>query len=206
MLALEVWNEPNLPRFFAPQPSLALYSRLLRAASRAVDEGGVPVTVLAGGLSSSGSAADGGIADARFLAGVYRLAGEASFDGIAAHPYPQGRRWVEEMSAQLDRLRRVRDRFDDRPTSLWITEVGIGGAPGPPRVASVGLDRQGPVLVRMYRAAQRSDVEAFVIYALRDSPAEGPKFEPFGVVGGDLRPKPAYCHLASRLGGVRACG
>jgi hypothetical protein len=110
------------------------------------------------------------------------------------------------MSAQLDRLRRVRDRFDDRRASLWITEVGVGGAPGPRRVASVGLGRQGPVLVRMYRASQRSDVEAFVIYALRDSPAEGPKFEPFGVVGGDLRPKPAYCHLASRLGGVRACG
>jgi hypothetical protein len=206
MLALEVWNEPNLPRFFAPRPSPALYARLLVVANRAVGQAGVPVTVLTGGISSSGSRADGGIPAAAFLARIYRLAGKAWFDGIGTHPYPQGRRWVEGMSTHLDRLRRVRNRFHDRPTPLWITEVGVGGAPGRRRVGSVGLDRQGPVLARIYRATQRSDVEAFIIYALRDSTAEGPKFEPFGVVGGDLRPKPAYCHLASHLGGVRACG
>jgi hypothetical protein len=58
----------------------------------------------------------------------------------------------------------------------------------------------------MYRSAQRRDVKALVFYALRDSPTEGPKFEPFGVVRANLRPKPAYCYLASHLGGVNACG
>jgi polysaccharide biosynthesis protein PslG len=206
MLALEVWNEPNLPRFFAPRPSPARYSRLLGAADQAARLSGNPVTIVTGGLTASASQVRRGIAAPRFLARIYQLTGKAPFDGIGAHPYPEGRPWVESMAANLDQLRRVRDRFGDRATPLWITEVGVGGTSAGPGEASVGLARQGPVLARMYRSAQRSDVRALIFYALRDSPVEGPKFEPFGVVRADLRPKPAYCYLASHLGGVRACG
>lgn len=206
MLALEVWNEPNLPRFFAPQPSPAFYSRLLSAVDAAVRLGGDPVTVLTGGLTASASRAHGGIPAARFLTRIYQLGDEAWFDGIGAHPYPQRRPWVGSMTASLDQLRRVRDRFDDRTTPLWITEVGIGGTSARGREGSVGLDRQGPILARMYRSTQGSDVGGFMFYTLRDSPTEGPKFEPFGVVRANLQPKPAYCYLASVLGGETACG
>jgi len=206
MLALEVWNEPNLPRFFAPHPSPALYSRLLRAADRAAHVSGVPAIILTGGLTSSASRARGGIPAARFLSSIYELAGRAFFDGIGAHPYPQGPPWVPSMSADLDRLRRVRDRFHDRATPLWITEVGVGGTSARQREGSVGLAGQGPILARMYRATQNGDVRAFMIYTLRDSPTEGPKFEPFGVVRANLRAKPAYCYLARHLGGMSACG
>jgi polysaccharide biosynthesis protein PslG len=206
MLALEVWNEPNLPRFFAPRPSPALYSRLLRAADRAVHLSGVPAEILTGGLTSSASHTRGLIPAARFLRSIYELTGKASFDGIGTHPYPQGPPWVGSMSANLDRLRRVRDRFHDRATPLWITEVGVGGTSTRPGRGSVGLAGQGPILARMYRSTQNIDVRAFIIYSLHDSPTEGPKFEPFGVVRANLRAKPAYCYLARHLGGMSACG
>lgn len=206
VLALEVWNEPNLPRFFAPHPSPALYSRLLRAADRAAHLSGVPATILTGGLTSSASHARGLIPAARFLKSIYELAGKASFDGIGTHPYPQGPPWVPSMSANLNRLRRVRDLFHDRATPLWITEVGVGGTSARPGEGSVGLAGQGPILARMYRSTQNGDVRAFMIYTLRDSPTEGPKFEPFGVVRANLRAKPAYCYLARHLGGKSACG
>ena len=204
MVALEVWNEPNLPRFFAPAPSAALYSRLLRTGYRAARAAGATVPVLSGGLAA-GTAEGGGIPAPRFLAGVYRATGKASFDGIGTHPYPQGPPWVERMSANLDLLRRVRDRFHDRATPLWVTEVGVGGTAGRQPRGSVGLARQGPILVRMYRLVQGSDVRAFLVYALRETKTEGPKFEPYGVVQASLKPKPAYCYLALRLGGVRIC-
>ena len=206
MLALEVWNEPNLPRYFAPRPSPATYSRLLRAANRGARLSGNPVTLLTGGLTASASRAQGGIPAPRFLARIYQLNDKASFDGIGAHPYPQRRPWVKSMAAGLDRLRRVRDRFGDRATPLWVTEVGIGGVSGRRSKASVSLARQGPVLARMHRSARRRDVRALIFYALRESPTQGPKFEPYGVMRPNLRPKPAYCHLASHLGGVDACG
>jgi hypothetical protein len=110
------------------------------------------------------------------------------------------------MTANLDALRRVRDRFADRATPLWLTEIGVGGTTGRPHEGSAGLARQGPVLVRMYRSIQDGDVRAFLIYSLRETKTEGPKFEPYGVVRASLRPKPAYCYLALRLGGARACG
>jgi hypothetical protein len=162
------------------------------------------VPILSGGLAT-GTAEGGGIPAPRFLAGVYRAAGKASFDGIGTHPYPQGPPWVARLSANLDRLRRVRDRFHDRSTPLWITEVGVGGTSGRRPRGSVGLARQGPILVRMYRSTQGSDVSAFLVYALRETKTEGPKFEPYGVARASLQPKPAYCYLALRLGGVRIC-
>jgi hypothetical protein len=204
MVALEVWNEPNLPRFFAPDPSPALYSRLLIDAHRAARAAGATVPILSGGLAA-GTAEGGGIPAPQFLAGVYREAGRGSFEGIGSHPYPQDPPWVERMSANLDGLRRVRNRFDDRATPLWLTEVGIGGTAGQRRQGSVGLVRQGPILVRMYRSVQGGDVRAFLVYSLRETKTEGPKFEPYGVVRASLRPKPAYCSLAMRLGRVRAC-
>lgn len=206
MVALEVWNEPNLPRFFAPAPSPALYSRLLEAAHEAVRAGGVRVPVVSGGLAAGTSGTGAAMVASRFLSGVYRHAGRASFDGIGSHPYPQGPPWVAQMTANLDKLRRVRDRFGDRATPLWITEVGVGGAPTPHLKGSVDPARQGPLLVRMYRSTVNTDVRAFLVYALRETKTEGPQFEPYGVVHADLSPKLAYCYLARRLGGVRVCG
>jgi hypothetical protein len=206
MLALEVWNEPNLPRFFAPHPSPALYSRLLRTADRAAQISGVPAPIVTGGLAAGASPAPGGIPAARFLSRIYELTGGASFDGIGTHPYPEGPPWVGNLSAKLNQLRRVRDRFHDRATPLWITEVGVGGASARRGKGSVGLRAQGPILARMYRSTQADDVGAFIIYSLRDSPTEGPKFEPFGVLHANLRAKPAYCYLVRHLGGLHVCG
>ena len=103
------------------------------------------------------------------------------------------------MTANLDQLRRVRDRFGDRGTPLWITEVGVGGTRPPRLKGSVDPARQGPVLVRMYRSIVNTDVRAFLVYAFRETKTEGPQFEPYGVVRANLTPKPAYCDLADSL-------
>ena len=205
LLALEVWNEPNLPRFFAPRPSPPLYARLLQLAKSAGQASGTHAPILAGGLAPTATGLRDAIPPARFLADLYRLAGEASFDGIGAHPYPKGPPWVASMTRNLDQLRRVRDRSGDRGTPFWITEVGVGGKSGRRLAGSVGLARQGPILAHMYRSIQDTDVRAFLIYALRDFPKEGPRYEPFGVVRANLKPKPAYCYLARELGGLSSC-
>ncbi len=205
MLALEVWNEPNLPRFFAPRADPRLYSRLLRIAHGAVRASGSAVPVLSGGLAAGASGRHGSVRAASFLAATYRYAGKASFDGIGTHPYPQGPPWVAEMTANLNRLRRVRDRFSDHATPLWITEVGMGGTSGGRHEGNVGLSAQGPILARMYRSVRHTDVRSFVIFALRDSTAVSPKYSSFGVVRASLRAKPAYCYVARHIGGAPTC-
>lgn len=205
MRALEIWNEPNSARFFAPHPSPALYAGLLRAAHRVAVTTDFHPPLVTGGLAPISSTGAARIPPARFLRRIYELAGKGSFDGIGAHPYPSRPPWIKNMAAKLDQLRRVRDRMGDRATPLWITEIGIGGTRRSEATDSVSPARQGDVLVRMYRSIQGGDVRSFIIYTLRDIGAQGTRFEPYQVLELNLQPKPAYCVLARRLGGRHDC-
>jgi polysaccharide biosynthesis protein PslG len=205
MLALEIWNEPNSARFFAPHPSPGLYARMLRAADQAARHVGFDRPIITGGLAPEKPRHAGKVPPVRFLSRVYELAGRRAFDGIGTHPYPAGPPWVANMNANLNQLRAVARSFHDAGKPLWITEVGLGGTPGGAGLFGAPLDRQGPILASMYRSVQGTDVRAFLIYNLYDSPAGGNRFGPYGVLTPALRPKPAYCYLAQHLGGRHAC-
>jgi hypothetical protein len=204
MKALEIWNEPNHPKFFAPRPAPGLYARLLTAANHAAREAGFHRPIISGGLAPIPSGG-GRVPPPQFLSRVYEVAGKKAFDGIGAHPYPGGPPWTDKMTADLDRLRTVSARFDDGSKPLWITEVGLGGIPGGAGRFNVSADRQGPVLARMYRAARELKVRSFLIYTLYDSGLPDTRFGTYGVLDPALRPKPAYCYLTRHVGGRRTC-
>jgi polysaccharide biosynthesis protein PslG len=204
MSALEVWNEPNFRTFFAPRPDPGLYSRLLEAADGAARESGFRRPVITGGLSPA-SPAGGKMPPPEFLSRVYQIAGRRSFDGIGAHPYPRRPPWTGGMTADLQQLRRVSERFNDGSKPLWITEVGIGGTKSGAAHFDVPLDQQGPVLARMYRAAQGMNVRSFLIYTLSNLGGSPSRFATYGVMSPALRTKPAYCYLAQHVGRMRAC-
>lgn len=204
MSALEVWNEPNFKTFFAPHADPGLYARLLEAADRAASEAGFRGPILTGGLSPA-STGRGKMPPVRFLSRVYETAGKGAFDGIGAHPYPPQAPWTAGMIANLRQLRTVSERFGDGSKPLWITEVGIGGADRRAGRFDVPLDRQGPVLARMYRAAGGMNVRSFLVYTLSDLSASPSRFGTYGVMTPALRPKPAYCYLARHIGRTRGC-
>jgi hypothetical protein len=204
MRALEVWNEPNYARFFAPRPEPALYVRLLRAADEAAREVGFRPPIITGGLAAVHSA-PGKVPPPDFLSRIYDIAGKRAFDGIGAHPYPSGPGWTASMTAALDRLRAVSARFGDRSKPIWITEVGIGATRSDGGHFDVPLDQQGPLLARMYRAVQRMNVRSFLVYQLYDFNDTTSRFATYGVLTQSLRPKPAYCFMAQHIGGTRAC-
>jgi hypothetical protein len=204
MSALEVWNEPNYSTFFAPHANPSLYAQLLQAADKAARESDSRPPIVTGGLSPV-PPAGGKMPPAQFLSRVYEIAGKRSFDGIGAHPYPVRPPWIPGMIKNLDQLRRVSERFGDASKPLWITEVGIGGIPGGRGRFNVPLNRQGPVLARMYRATQRMNIRSFLIYTLSELGGSISRFATYGVLDRALRPKPAYCYLAKRIGGKQTC-
>ena len=76
--AWQIWNEPNLTRYWTSQPFAKPYVRLLRAsrrALRAADPGSR--TILAGLPNESWIA----------LRKVYKAGGRGAFDVVALHPY-----------------------------------------------------------------------------------------------------------------------
>jgi hypothetical protein len=121
----QVWNEPNLTRYWTSQPFAKPYVALLRAsrqALRAADPGSR--TILAGLPNESWTA----------LRSIYRAGGHGSFDVVALHPYTGRARNVIRL-IQLARLQMRRFRDSRRP--IWLTELSwpaskgkTAGAPG----------------------------------------------------------------------------
>lgn len=205
MEALEVWNEPNSARYFAPHPNPALYVQMLRAADEAARQVNFDRPIITGGLAPASPIRAGKFPAPEFLSRVYELAGKDAFDGIGAHPYPNGSPWVASMTTNLNQLRRVAARFGDGSKPLWVTELGLGSTPSGDGRYNVPLDQQGPILNRMYRSTRGNNVRSFVIYTLNDTGVPENRFAVYGVLTPAFRPKPAYCYLAQHLGGTDPC-
>jgi len=121
----QVWNEPNLTRYWTSQPFARAYVKLLRAARRALRAADPGARVILAGLPNESWTA---------LRSVYRAGGRGSFDAVALHPYT-GR--PRNMIRLAEFARRETRRFGDARVPLWITELSwpaskgkTGGAPG----------------------------------------------------------------------------
>jgi hypothetical protein len=76
--AYEVWNEPNLDRFWSTGPSAAAYTKLLRASYPAIKSVDSTAKVVFGGLSLN---------DYNFVRAAYRAGAKGYFDVMSTHPY-----------------------------------------------------------------------------------------------------------------------
>jgi hypothetical protein len=121
----QIWNEPNLTRYWTTQPFAKPYVKLLRAsrrALRAADPGSR--TILAGLPNESWIA----------LRKVYKAGGRGTFDAVALHPYTGRPRNVIKL---IEFARREMRRFHDGRKPVWLTELSwpasqgkTEGAPG----------------------------------------------------------------------------
>jgi hypothetical protein len=121
----QIWNEPNLTRYWSSQPFAKPYVRLLKAsrrALRAADPGSR--TILAGLPNESWIA----------LRKVYKAGGRRAFDAVALHPYTGRPRNVIKL---IEFARREMRKHGDRRKPVWLTELSwpaskgkTEGAPG----------------------------------------------------------------------------
>ena len=119
--AWQVWNEPNLTRYWSRQPFARSYVKLLRAAHgalRAADRG---ARVILAGLPNESWTA---------LRSVYRAGGRRYFDAVALHPYTGRPRNVVRL---VEYARREMRRFRDGRKPIWITELSWPAAKGKTR-------------------------------------------------------------------------
>jgi hypothetical protein len=157
----QIWNEPNLPVYWASGVSPRQYVRLtatVGAAIKGVDPGaeivtaGIPNSTLPGAMTFS-----------RFVTRMYKAGGKGAFDALAVHPYA-----VTDRGAllALKLARRLMDRNGDRDGHIWITEIGwaSGGPPSSFRVGSRGQATRIERLLRGLGAARQSLGLSGVIY------------------------------------------
>jgi hypothetical protein len=143
----QVWNEPSLPGFFGPRPSVGAYAKLLRISHQAITTADPSAKTVLGGLF--GYAYKPRFYAWHFLGRLYRKPGlSRDFDVVSLHPYGQT---LAEVEDQVSRTRKAMKRHGDGQTPLWVTEIGWGS--GHPRK---GLNRgrrgQRRMLTRTFRA------------------------------------------------------
>jgi hypothetical protein len=142
----QVWNEPNLKKYFDPEgsdeQSAQKYARLLRISHDAITSRDSQAEIVLAG--NPGYPPSGGLRAWDFLNSLYRAGGIKSyFDAAALHPYSQD---VDGLRIQIQKVRAVMREHGDQDTPLWLTEVGWGSAPRDRFGINQGLSGQDRLL------------------------------------------------------------
>ncbi len=131
--AYEVWNEPNIRRFWPSGPKASEYLPILAAGSRAIRAADPASTVVLGGLSMN---------DYDYLAQLYKAGAKKHFDVVAVHPYTgsvdptwcwdqAGRaKLAKDAFCGIEEVRKTMVSNGDAAKGIWLTEFGWSTSTG----------------------------------------------------------------------------
>jgi hypothetical protein len=191
--AWQLWNEPNLRKFFATKHSVRDYAKLVKAAHKAIGKVDRRADVVLAGLSSAGKPSA-----SRFLARLYRVKRfKRSFDAAALHPYAAS---IRKYRGEIQKMRRVMNKRRDRHAGLWLTEVGWGSdRHSRSRPLNKGRRGQKRMLQKSFRLTlhkrKRWHVQGLYWFDFRDPPKNtgGCTFcDSAGLLKHSRKPKPAF--------------
>jgi polysaccharide biosynthesis protein PslG len=144
--AWQIWNEPNLRKFFPHDGMIRKYAKLLEISHAAITSADPAAKVVVAGMP--GYARPSAWA---FLDKLYRVNGiKQYFDATAVHPYSAT---IGQFKDVLRKMRRVMSDHQDSQTPLWLTELGWGSAqPNPKWPVNKGDKGQARMLTKAFRA------------------------------------------------------
>jgi hypothetical protein len=192
----EIWNEPNIPTFWKPQPDPVAYTRLLKAAYAAAHRAD-PRCIVVGAAANE--------TDINWLRDIAKDGGLKCMDAVSIHPYS-----MSDGPEQMDLARQLRNvrtflRQQGRPDlPVWITEMGWMSALGD----EAAMDRAGRCMWQSYVIAASEGVERLFWFNLQDW-NEGGHLEGWGLISPEMKPKKtlaAYRRLADTLAGAQFAG
>lgn len=203
-LALEIWNEPNLTKFWYPRPKPTRYADVLRAAAEGIHAANPAMPVLLAGMVPTRGKSKTKLGFKRFLRRVYKTGVPQLADGIAFHPFPAF--WHRSIPRVLDKLeslmggiRAIMSHFGDGDKDVWVTEIGLSTTGRPSGFTEA---EQAEGLSAMYRMlSQMPGVPAVIVHRFLDQQGGKKNWQTgAGVVAGSGNLKPAYCALAAERG------
>lgn len=149
---IEIWNEPNLPRFWTSGPNAVKYTGMLKLAYQKVKAVDPSMTVVTGGLAPVGCYNDAdcnGVADngvsadginpVNYLKTIYVNGGAGYFDAVGWHPYSfwgtntataaemlANENWSawSQMGDTATSARSLMIARNDGNKKIWATELG----------------------------------------------------------------------------------
>ncbi len=188
----QIWNEPNLQKYFAPKPSPGQYARLLQISYPSIKQVDPKAEVVLAGMTGRGD-----MTATDFLKKLYAVSGiKAYFDATALHPYMPT---LDQVKKTIQQFRAAMVSHGDAATPMWISELAWGSDPPDTAGINKGPSGQAQLLTRAYKlvlANRRSwNVQRLYWYLLRD-PVDPVASCSFCASAGLLNPnrihKPAY--------------
>ena len=201
-----IWNEPNLAREWGNRPpDPAAYAALLKLAAARVRAADPAASVLSAGLASTNENDGLAMDDRVFLRALYAAGGGASFDILAAHPYPFAHPPEDARGTDAGlNFNRIQDWRDimvangDADKPIWITEFGYPTETPPNQTAlRVSEPDQARWTVEAYEMARQEMpyVQLFTVWNLtRESPATNDQAG-YSLIRADGSPKPVFADL-----------
>jgi polysaccharide biosynthesis protein PslG len=174
----EIWNEPNLPQFWAGSPDPAAYVALARAAAAEIRREDRRAWIL--GPSIGGATFDFKYLDATFALGLLDIV-----DAVSVHPY--GAAYPEAAAAFYDEVRRrIARHAPGRDIPVVVSEWGYA-------VEGRGREEQANYLLRALETNRRSGIPLTIWYNWQEPITP---WHSFGLLDVRGRPKLAYDALA----------
>jgi hypothetical protein len=200
----QIWNEPNLKKFFSPgatlQQSTQKYARLLQLSHDAIKSKDPKAQIVLAGMPGYGD-----VTAWRFLNYLYPISGvKADFDAAALHPYGCD---LDQTRNIINAFRASMENHDDGATPLWLTELAWGSGPADQFCKNKGLTGQRDLLTSSFKLILQNrkywNVQRLYWFLWRD-PAPGSPYATLcsicgtaGLLNNDRTPKPAYYAFTS---------
>ncbi|MBN2394409.1 MAG: cellulase family glycosylhydrolase [Anaerolineae bacterium] len=174
----EIWNEPNLDHFWAPQADVERYGTLLLQTAAAIRRADPTAIIVAPGTSGF---------DWPFWTALGDMGAFANLDAVTVHPY--GLEIPEQAGPHYVQLATLLYRY----SPAWKIPV-LSGEWGYASVRDgISEEQQAQYLARQGLVNLAYDVNLSIWYDWRDDGVDSTAIEQnFGTVHHDLSPKPAY--------------
>jgi hypothetical protein len=202
--AIEIWNEPNLTKFWYPRPKPRRYADVLRTAAEGIHAANPEMPVLLAGMVPTRGKSKTKLGFKRFLRRVYKSGAAQFADGIGFHPFAAFwhrsiPRVLAKVEALMASIRGIMSHFGDGDKDVWVTEIGLSTT-GRPKGFTEAEQADG--LSAMYRLlSEMPGVPAVIVHRFLDQNGGKKNWQTgAGVVSASGNLKPAYCALAAELG------
>jgi polysaccharide biosynthesis protein PslG len=201
VVAVQVWNEPNLKVYDPNGPSAKKYARLLKASYRPIKAADPSIEVATAGLPDSRLSRPNVY---KYIDEMYRAGASSGFDTLAINPYATT---TKQLISKLVKVRKIMRRHHDSAAKLWVTELGWSdkGPRAPFRVGAAGqASRVRTAIPALAQNQAKLNLRGFVYYSWRDGRPYAPRFQDFwglhtGLLRIDGSPKPAYTAFQQAL-------
>lgn len=200
--AYEIWNEPNGNTGWSPQPNVAGYTALLKAAYTAIKQVEPTALVIGGVLGAGLTFGTWTINPVNYLTQMYAAGAQGYFDALSFHPYnfsssfSAGAPYANTPYQQLKSLRTLMNNSGDAAKLIWTTEYGI------PTSAVTAPTQAAWVTDFATTWSTLPGVGPMFIYSLVDRPND----TPWGVFNQAWTAKPAATAIANWIAAHRVGG